>query len=201
MIQSKNTYTEEQSCHHCLLLQQVSNHHCEFCGARLHPYKVDSLQRSWLFLITGILLYIPANILPIMVNSTLGKTEENTIVGGVLVLWQHGSYPIALIIFIASVAVPIAKFLILFGLLLSEQLEIYNRPQSKVIAFRVTEFIGRWSMVDVFVVAFLAGLIQLDNLMAIYPGPAAIAFAGMVVSTMLAATSLETKHFWIKREK
>jgi paraquat-inducible protein A len=188
--------TAEVSCHHCAMLQPASNQHCDFCQAALHHRKVDSLQRTWLFLLTGMLFYIPANLLPIMVTSTLGKAEPSTIVGGVILLWQHGSYPIAIIIFIASVAVPMGKFLVLFGLASGARLKLLNGPQAKIVAYRATEFIGRWSMVDVFVVAFLAGLIRLGNLMAIYPGPAVLAFATMVISTMLAAASFEPKMFW-----
>lgn len=186
----------ELSCHHCARLQSTNNRRCDFCGTKLHYRKVNSLQRSWIFLMTGILLYIPANALPIMVTSTLGRSESTTIVEGVLLLMEHGSYPIALVIFIASVVVPMGKFLILLALILSAQYRLFNRPQEKIIAYRVTEYIGRWSMVDVFVVAFLAGLIQLGNVMTIYPGPAVLAFAGMVIATMLAAASFEPKLFW-----
>jgi paraquat-inducible protein A len=162
--------------------------------------KPDSLQRATAFLITGVLLYIPANIMPIMTVTTLGSPEPNTIVGGVISLWEHGSYPIAMVIFVASVLVPLGKFLILIGLLLSERFHIFSQPDVKMAAYRATESVGRWSMVDVFVVAFLAGLVQFGNLIAISPGPAVWAFAGMVVVTMLAAASLEPKMFWDNHE-
>jgi paraquat-inducible protein A len=186
----------ELSCHHCAMVQPAVNRHCDFCRAAVHHRKVDSLQRTWLFLLTGLLFYIPANLLPIMVTSTLGAAQPNTIVGGVLLLWEHGSYPIAIVIFIASVAVPMGKFLVLLGLASGARFRLFAGPQAKVVAYRATEFIGRWSMVDVFVVAFLAALIQLGNVMAIQPGPAVLAFAAMVVSTMLAAASFEPKMFW-----
>ena len=161
-----------------------------------HHRKPDSLQRTAAYLITGVLLYIPANLMPIMTVTTLGNPEPNTIVGGVITLLEHGSYPIAAVIFVASVLVPLGKFLVLTWLLLSEQFQLFRRPDAKIAAYRATEFVGRWSMVDVFVVAFLAGLVQFGNVMAIYPGPAVIAFAGMVVATMLAAASFEPKMFW-----
>ncbi|HNP27158.1 MAG TPA: paraquat-inducible protein A, partial [Nitrosomonas sp.] len=146
--------------------------------------------------VTGMLLYIPANFLPIMITRSLGTEETSTIIGGVLMLWQHGSYPIAAVIFIASIAVPIGKFLVLTALLTMQQFNLYRDQQSKITAYRVIEFVGRWSMVDVFVVAFLAGLIQMDNLMSVYPGSAILAFAGMVIATMLAAENFDTRPFW-----
>ena len=170
-------------------------------GLEEHHRKPDSLQRTAAYLFTGILLYIPANLMPIMTVTTLGNPEPNTIVGGVITLWEHGSYPIAAVIFVASVLVPIGKFLVLIWLLLTEHFRLFKRPNAKIAAYRVTEFVGRWSMVDVFVVAFLAGLIQFGNLMAIYPGPAVLAFAGMVVATMLAAASFEPKMFWDNYEQ
>ena len=181
-------------------LHGLTNEQRQLCTAPLHRRKVDSLQRTWLFLTTGLLLYIPANLLPIMTTTTLGQSDPSTIVGGVLLLWEHGSYPIALVIFVASIAVPIGKFLVLLVLVAGEQFRLLDNPQAQTNAYRVTEFIGRWSMVDVFVVAFLAGLIQMGNLMAILPGPAVLAFAGMVVATMLAADSFEPKLFWDEHE-
>ncbi len=189
------------ACHHCATVQRDVNRRCDFCERVLHRRKPDSLQRTWLFLITGIVMYIPANVWPIMTTNTLGNEVPNTIVGGVVLLWEHGSYPIAAVIFIASVVVPITKFLVLLGLLLSEQLGVYDRPYTKVILYRITEFVGRWSMVDVFVVAFLASLIQLGKLMSIYPGPAALAFGGMVVATMLSAASFDPRLFWDGHEQ
>ncbi len=183
-------------CHHCVTLQPQSNNRCVFCFSMLHHPGKHSLQKTWAYLITAIVLYIPANMLPIMNTNSLGNESPSTIVGGVILMWEHGSYPVALIIFIASIVVPIAKFLILIGLCLSEQFNRYNKPHSKMLAYRLTEFIGRWSMVDVFVVAFLASLIQLGNLMSVYPGPAVLAFAGMVISTMLAASSFDSSVFW-----
>lgn len=145
---------------------------------------------------TALILYIPANTLPIMGTQQLGAETLTSIAGGVVLLWEHGSYLIASIIFIASVLVPIAKFIALIALCLSQQLTLISNPQHKIKIYRLTELVGRWSMVDVFVVAFLASLIQMGNLMSIHPGPAALAFAGMVIFTMLAAGSLNPKSFW-----
>ena len=170
---------------------------------RPSPRHIDALHswhRSAALLATGLILYIPANALPIMTVTTLGKPEPNTIIGGVITLWHHGSYPIALVIFTASVMVPIGKFLVLIWLLASQRMRQSASPEARMVAYHITEFIGRWSMIDVFVVAFLAALVQFGNLMAIEAGPAALAFAGMVVATMLAADSIDTTAFWKNHE-
>jgi len=185
-----------QSCHRCCTVQPSDRTHCSFCQHKLHGHKHQSLQRSWAFLLTALVLYVPANVLPIMTTHQLGKETYNTIAGGVVMLWEHGSWFIAAIILVASLLVPIAKFMALFTLCASEQFRIFRKPKSKTFIFRATEFVGRWSMVDVFVVAFLASLIQMGNLMSVYPGPAALAFAGMVVFSMLAANSIDPKLFW-----
>ena len=190
-----------QACHQCGTVQPAANQTCSFCRLTLHGRKKHSLQRSWIYLLTSMLLYLPANFLPIMTTRHLGAQTYNTIAGGVVTLWEQESYLVAIVILIASLMVPVAKFIALFVLCLSEQLRIYDKPHNKVFIFRVTEFVGRWSMVDVFVVAFLASLIQLGDLLSIYPGPAALAFAGMVIFSMLAANSLDPKVFWDDYER
>jgi paraquat-inducible protein A len=187
-------------CPLCETVQAAQRNHCEFCHNRLHPRRFQSLQRTWIYLITAGLFYIPANVLPIMRTRQLGVDSLNTIAGGVLVLWENHSYLVAGIIFVASLIIPIAKFIALTTLCWAEQYRVFRRPHSKTLIYRITEFIGRWSMVDVFVVAFLASLIQMGNLLAIYPGPAALAFAGMVLFSMLAANSLDPRMFWDDHE-
>ncbi|MEP1384610.1 MAG: paraquat-inducible protein A [Paraglaciecola sp.] len=162
-----------------------------------------SVQKTWALLVTSVLLYIPANVLPIMHTNTLGNDEPSTILGGVILLWKMGSYPIAIIIFIASVFVPLAKLFILCWLNYSVQVESDQKKTERIYWYRVTEFVGRWSMVDVFVVAILVSLIQLDNLMSIVPGYAALAFCGVVICTMLAAITFDSRLIWLtsKTEK
>jgi paraquat-inducible protein A len=189
------------SCHLCSTVQSADRDRCGFCRHALHTRKHHSLQRVWSFLVTALVLYVPANLLPIMNTDQMGAETYNTIAGGVVTLWEHGDYLVASIILVASLLVPLAKFAALFLLCLSAQFKIYNKPHSKVAIYRLTEFVGRWSMVDVFVVAFLASLIQLGNLLSIYPGPAALAFAGMVIFSMLAANSLDPKIFWDDYER
>lgn len=154
------------------------------------------IQYTWALLITAVLLYIPANMWPIMHTNLLGQSEPSTIMGGIILLWKSGSYPIATIIFVASVIVPAAKLIILFWLNISIQKNQMTQPNKKLFWYRVTEFIGKWSMVDVFVVAILVSLVQLGNAMSIYPGPAAMAFSGVVIATMLAAHNLDPKTLW-----
>lgn len=157
-----------------------------------------SIQTTWALLLTAILLYIPANLLPIMVTDTLGDEQPSTIIGGVVLLWQSGSYPIAFIIFVASVLVPVAKIVILCWLNFSVQFAHQDLTIQRMKWYRFTEFIGRWSMIDVFVVAVLVSLIQLGNVMSIHPGHAVIAFCGVVIVTMLAAMSFDTRLIWQK---
>jgi paraquat-inducible protein A len=160
----------------------------------------SSIQTTWALLFTSILLYIPANILPIMHTSVLGSNEPSTIRGGVILLWKMGSYPIALVIFIASVFVPVAKIVILCWLNYSVQARQQHANNERIFWYRITEFVGRWSMIDVFVVAVLVSLIQLGNIMNILPGHAALAFCGVVICTMLAAMSFDSRLIWHKPE-
>lgn len=165
--------------------------------AHINPInRTKSIQTTWALLMTAIFLYIPANILPIMVTTTLGNDTPSTIIGGVILLWQSGSYPIALIIFIASVLVPVAKIIILCWLNFSVQKNKQQQKRERMRWYRITEFIGRWSMIDIFVVAVLVSLIQLGNVMSIHPGHAAIAFCAVVIVTMLAAMSFDTRLIW-----
>ncbi|MFQ3236039.1 MAG: paraquat-inducible protein A [Paraglaciecola sp.] len=159
----------------------------------------SSIQFTWALLTTSVLLYIPANILPIMHTNILGDDEPSTILGGVILLWQMGSYPIAAIIFIASIFVPVAKISILCWLNYSVQIGANHKKRERMTCYRITEFVGRWSMIDVFVVAILVSLIQLGNIMSIYPGYAALAFCAVVILTMLAAQSFDTKLIWSKQ--
>jgi len=155
-----------------------------------------SIQQTWALIITSVVLYIPANILPIMNTRLLGQDDPSTILGGVILLWNMGSYPIALVIFVASIVVPVAKIIVLAWLNYSVQTEQKNLTIERIKLYRLAEFVGRWSMVDVFVVIILASLIQLGNAMSIYPGAATIAFSGVVVVTMLAAMSFDSHLIW-----
>ncbi|MEM9403490.1 MAG: paraquat-inducible protein A [Pseudomonadota bacterium] len=170
--------------------------HCSLCDSSVHHDWEHSLQLTWAWLITSVILYVPANILPIMRTSVLGKSSDSTILGGVVTLWEHGSYPIASVIFIASVLVPLGKIVILAALCFSVHGGHMHGRVQRTVLYRLTELVGRWSMIDVFVVAILVALIQLGNLMNILPGPAALAFAATVITTMLAAQSFDPRQIW-----
>lgn len=185
-----------QNCHVCLTLNSIQDKRCKNCNSRLHSRNKFSLQNTVALLITAVILYIPANILPIMYTNYLGEKITNTIMGGVVTLWMQDSYPIAIVIFVASVMVPIAKILILAWLCYSVAYEKVRSQQRSHTLFRLTEFIGRWSMVDIFVVAVLVALIQMGNFMSILPGEAAIAFAGLVITTMIAAITFDSRLIW-----
>jgi len=161
-----------------------------------HSPSPHSIQHTWALLVTALILYIPASILPIMHTRLLGQDTPSTIMGGVIVLWEHGDFPIALVIFIASVFVPIAKLGVLCWLNHTVQTQKDGLQSQRTRLYRITEFIGRWSMIDVFVVAVLVSLIQLGNTMSIFPGPAAMAFSGVVIVTMLAANSFDSTLIW-----
>ncbi len=188
----------------CAMCYQSSDHQqseCPYCGTVLHVRKKNSLQNTVALLVTSIVLYVPANIYPIMYTTSIGDEIASTIVGGVITLWEQQFYPIALIIFVASVMVPVAKILALSWLVYSVQSNRIISRKNNQVMFRITEFIGRWSMVDVFAVTILVALIERGNLMKVMPGVALIAFAAMVVTTMLAAFSFESRLIWDNPDK
>lgn len=159
-----------------------------------------SIQRTWALLLAAAVLYIPANTLPIMHTQLFGNDEPSTIIGGVITLWQSGSYPVALVILVASVIVPIGKISILGWLNFTVQHQYTRGKRTRARFYRFTEAIGRWSMIDVFVVAILVGLIRLGNTISVYPGPAALAFCAVVFVTMIAAITFDSRLIWINRK-
>lgn len=169
---------------------------CRRCGERLHARLPHSLQRTWALLAASVVMYVPANLYPIMTTTTMGHTSESTIIGGVVELWQMGDWPVATVIFVASVIVPVGKILALswLCLMINRSDELSNA--TRTVLYRITEFIGRWSMIDVFVVAMLVALIRAGALMSITPGPAALAFGAVVVLTMLAAMTFDPRLIW-----
>lgn len=185
-----------QGCPICTSVGPAEKTHCDGCGAKLHSGWENSIQRTWAWLITAVMLYFPANFLPITYSRFLGKETESTILGGVVTLWEHGDKPIALVIFVASVLVPLGKIIVLGWMCISVQIGSKFALTQKTKLYRITEFVGRWSMIDVFVVGILVALIQLGNIMTVRPGVAAVAFAAMVVTTMLAALAFDPRLLW-----
>jgi paraquat-inducible protein A len=189
-------------CHRCGLLLRVvrTPARCPRCGASVHLRRPNSLARTWALLITALLMYVPANILPIMITSYLGSETTSTIMSGVALFLEHGDWPLALVIFVASVVIPLLKIMALVYLLVSVQRRSRIRRRERTVLYRITELIGRWSMVDVFVVAVLAAVVQMGNLVSVYPGPGATAFAAVVILTMLAAGSFDPRLIWDHQE-
>lgn len=182
-------------CHACGRVEPVDGVHCPRCGAGLHLRVPHSLQRTLALTLGAAVLYLPANLLPVLdVESSLKGSQQSTILSGVIQFWQEGDYPVAFIIFTASVLIPILKVLAIIALLVDARAGRWPRAMTRL--YRVTAFIGRWSMVDVFVVAILVGVVQLGSVMTINPGPGAFAFAGVVVLTMLAAESFDPRLLW-----
>ncbi|MGQ4877060.1 PqiA/YebS family transporter subunit [Billgrantia sp. LNSP4103-1] len=170
--------------------------HCLRCGERLHARVPHSLQRTWALLAAAAVMYVPANVYPIMTTTSLGHSTPSTIIGGVVELIQMGSWPIATVIFVASVIVPVGKLVALSWLCLMVRHSGELNAVSRTRLYRLTEFIGRWSMIDVFVVAILVALIRAGSLMSVTPGPAALAFGAVVVLTMLAAMTFDPRLIW-----
>ncbi len=169
---------------------------CPRCGATLHSRKPQSRERTWALLLTATILYFPANMLPVMRVVSLGRVQADTILGGIIYFVSTGSWMLALIIFIASVVVPILKITILSFLLISEHYGSAWRPEQRARLYRLTDLVGRWSMVDIFVVTLMVAMVELGNLATIAPGPGAVAFAMMVVATMLAANCFDPRLVW-----
>ena len=167
----------------------------------MHLRKEHSLQKTLALLITASILYIPANLYPIMYTDQLGKTEPSTILGGVILLIKLGSIPIAAVIFIASVCVPLGKLIAMYYLVWSVDHGFSGGQRQRSVMYRITELIGKWSMVDVFVVAILVALVHLGGLLVIRPGVAAVSFAGVVMVTMVAAESFDPRLMWDQLEK
>ncbi|MBN2793489.1 MAG: PqiA/YebS family transporter subunit [Desulfuromonadales bacterium] len=187
-------------CHICTLMSPAALDHCPRCGAGLHCRTSQSLQRTLALLITAGILYLPANMLPITHTDQFGNITDSTIVGSAILMWQHGSYPVSIIIFVASIFIPMAKLFGLGWLCWSVSRSSSLLPRQRTSLYRITEFVGRWSMVDVFVVAILVSLVQLGGILTIRPGPAALAFSGVVIITMFAAESFDPRLIWDKLE-
>lgn len=181
-------------CHACHRVEPVENRYCERCGAGLHLRKPDSLERTVAYALGAAILYIPANLLPVLRLEAIYGPHQNTIVGGVIEFWQSGDYPVALIIFTASVMIPVLKLLAIAALCFSARTGRYPKAMTRL--YRITELIGRWSMVDVFVVAILVAVVQLGGVMSIHPGPGILAFAAVVILTILSAESFDPRLIW-----
>jgi paraquat-inducible protein A len=189
------------SCHTCnqllrLPAGEADHGRCPRCDDHLHRRKPDSLARAWALLIAATILYIPANLYPVMTVIYLGAGEPSTIMGGVIMLLHEGMIPVALLVFFASVVVPVLKIGGLTFLLISVQKRWRWRARQRTLLYRVIEGVGRWSMVDVFMIAILTALVKLGALASIEPGHGAVAFSGVVILTMVAAMAFDPRLIW-----
>ena len=188
------------SCIACGLLSRPAERtnpgYCPRCGTVLVWRRPHSIQYTWALVIAAAVCYIPANVLPVLRTTALGATESDTIMGGVIFLYESGSWPLALIVLVASVMIPLGKLLALGYLLVTVQRGSVENSHDRTRIYELVEFVGRWSMLDVFVDAFIVALVQLQPLMAVEPGPGVLFFAAVVVLTMLAAESFDPRLIW-----
>lgn len=190
------------ACEHCHQLVRLPTAvrglrlHCPRCEAVLHRRKPDAVARSWALLLAATALYVPANVLPIMRVTWFGRGEPDTILSGVQQLLLAGMWPLAAVVFFASIVVPVLKIMGLAFLLVSVQLRSRFRPRDRARIYRIVEAVGRWSMVDVFMIAILTALVSVGQVATIEPGPGATAFALVVILTMLASHSFDPRAIW-----
>lgn len=169
---------------------------CPRCGRRLHPRKPAALLRTWTFLACAMVLYLPANILPIMQTESIFESRRDTILSGVVYLWSVGSWPIAIIVFVASILVPLLKMLALLTVLIAVHSGVRKHCEDLSRLYRLLEIVGRWSMLDIYVVAILVTLVQIQLLATVTPGKGAAAFGAVVVLSMLATMSFDPRLIW-----
>ena len=187
-------------CEACYLLNHdtpgVQHPACARCGASLFARKPASLSRGWAFLIAACVLYIPANVLPVIESGSLFDSQQDTILSGIVYLWHTGSWLLAVIVFVASIVIPAAKLSSLAFLLFAAQRRSTWRPEQRAKLFRATHYIGRWSMVDIYVGATLVAMVQWKAFASIVPGPGAAYFAAVVILTMFASLSFDPRLTW-----
>lgn len=187
------------ACTHCTQLNRVAEDGvvaCGRCGSAIARRGSPKLAQVWALLLSAIVLYIPANLLPVMTVVSLGKDTSNTLMGGVIHFVQAGSWFLALVVFVASILVPLLKMFVLSVLLLSVQFRWCSRLRDKTRLYRVLEFIGKWSMVDIFVIALLVALVQFGALASIQTGAGSLSFAAVVLLTLWATARFDTRWLW-----
>ena len=188
------------SCEACQMLSRPAapgqQAYCRRCGEKLEFRHHASIQKTWALVIAAAICYIPANLLPVLKTTTLGDSEGDTILSGVAFLYATGSWPLALIVLVASVMIPLGKLVALAYLLLTVQRGSITSNHERTRLYRLVEIIGRWSMLDVFVATFTVAMVQLQPLMSVAPGAGVLFFAAVVVLTMLAAEVFDQRLIW-----
>ena len=191
-------------CHTCGMVSRPAPSagvaHCLRCNARLHLRIPNSASRCWAFLIAGYILYLPANLLPIMYTGTLSGIRRDTIMSGIVYLWESGSWGIAVIVFIASIMVPLLKLGALTFLLISVRGRSPWPQRERTMLYRLLKLVGRWSMLDIFVAAILTKLVQFRFLATVEVGPAALPFGAVVVITMIAVMQFDPRLIWDSKQ-
>ena len=185
-------------CHLCEYLGEADEHECKRCGAGLHQRVENSLALTWGYVIAATLFLIPANLLPMMVVTALGNDEGSTIMEGVIYFFAHGDFGLGAVIFIASVVVPVFKLVVVYFLLLIVQFKQHDKSQLGIKLFHIIHLIGKWSMLDIFVVALMVSMVQFGGLASIQTGGAAIAFCAAVVFTIIATEKFDPRLMWDK---
>ena len=180
-------------CHVCDELHEIAQQTCQRCEATLHQRKPASIQQTWAYIMAATLFLIPANLLPMMIVTSLGKDEGSTIMEGVIYFLHHKEYGLGLIIFTASVAVPIFKIAVVYFLLLIVHFKQHNKAKLGLKLYHIIHLIGKWSMLDIFVVALMVSMVQFDGLASIRTGAAAIAFCGAVIFTIIASEKFDPR--------
>lgn len=186
-------------CHDCHKLQYLGEIHevpCPRCGAAIHYRKPNSIARTWALVLTALVLSFPANLLPIMRVDFMGSSDASTIMDGIIYFFQEGSYGIGAVILTASILVPCFKIIGIILILLSIQFRWQSWLRHKTILFRIIEFIGRWSMLDIFVIALLHVLVEFGFITSIVAAPASNYFTGVVLATMFAAITFDSRLIW-----
>jgi paraquat-inducible protein A len=187
-------------CHTCGKTSPVTLGHCPRCGSHLHLRKPQSIQRTVAFMAAAAALYIPANLFPIMTLYEPGYVTSHTIISGMISFYEQGSYPIALVILVASILIPMLKMISLTWLCLAASGKLHPSPRFLGKIYWFTELLGRWSMVDIFVVGILVALVQFGKASNVVPEVGAVAFAGVVVLTMFAAMCFDPRLLWDRLE-
>ena len=184
------------TCRTCASVWPEGTGRCTRCGRALRPLDTSRLQWVWAFWFTGLVAFVPANLYPMLITRTLGSEQSSTIVGGAVEIAKYGDPAIAAIVLIASLVIPLSKFVVIAYLAITVQRRRPTNPHRLHRLHEIVEFIGRWSMIDVFVVAILGALVQLSAFASIETGPAALTFALSVIFTMISAQAFDPRLIW-----
>lgn len=189
------------ACDTCGLVSHQTGGHCLRCDAPLRHRKAHSMARAWALLIAAGILYIPANMLPVLTLIQLGQGDPSTILQGVEELATAGQWPLAVLVFVASIAVPVLKVVGLATLLWTTQRQMAGHLHQRTLLYRIVEAVGRWSMIDVFMISILSALVQMGTLATVMPGPGVMSFCAVVILTMLAANCFDPRLMWDAAER